>query len=779
MIGKTISHYRVTAELGRGGMGAVYQAEDTRLHRTVALKFLPAELTEDADARTRFVHEAQAASSLKHHHIGTIHDIDQSGDGRVFMCMDLYEGGSLKDRIAAGALDVDDALRLAAQVADGLSAAHEAGIVHRDIKPANILLTARGEAVIADFGLAKLSGRTQVTKTGTTVGTAAFMSPEQTQGATVDHRSDTWSLGVVLYQMLTGKLPFQGDHDAALAYGIVNADPPPLSVHRADVPSDVQPIIDKCLAKNPADRYQSAAELRDEIRAVVPAAPSSGGTQTVKNGQRKRNLALGVASILFGIAVVVIAVRFLVPESVVVPNGKPRLAVLPFDNLGTPEDEYFADGMTDELISRLGHINSLTVISRTSVMGYKGTGKSISEIADELAVDAVVEGSVLLIGGRVRITTRLIDARNDDLKWSNTYERPTTDIFVTQSNVALSVVDGLKATLTPQEAERLETPGTENVEAYNLYLKGSYFANKHTEEGFHTAIEYYEQAIAIDPHFAQPYFGLAGCYRSLPIYGHMAPEEALPIARRYAQKALDIDPNSASALYSLVRLRELDADWDIEEIENGFRRVIELYPSHVNAHGSYGFWLMRMNRCDEAAEEMKRSRELSPLNTLIHQNSGEVLYYCRRYEESIKASRLAIELDPDHLQAHLFLGLALFATGKREEAVTEVNRSRSSSPDVATWIGAAYGSMGMRDEALAVLNESLESIEEKWVSRFGIAVTYFSLGHNDEGFEWLQRAYDDRDPRLGYLGMHPAFDNVKSDPRYLKWCDRLQLNCKN
>jgi tetratricopeptide (TPR) repeat protein len=435
--------------------------------------------------------------------------------------------------------------------------------------------------------------------------------------------------------------------------------------------------------------------------------------------------------------------------------------------------------MTDELISQLGQINSLTVISRTSSMGYKGTVKTISEIADELAVDAVVEGSVLLIGNRVRIAARLIDARNDDLKWSDTYERPTTDIFVVHSKVSLSVVDGLKTTLTQQESERLETPGTENVEAYSLYLKGTYFAHKHTEEGFNAAIKYYEEAIAIDPHFAQPYFGLSGCYRSLPVYGHMAPEEAFPIAKRHAQKALDIDPNCASALYNLVRLRELDSEQDLEGIENGYRKIIELYPSHANAHSSYGFWLMWMNRCDEAAEEMKRSSEISPLNALIHQNTGEVLYYCRRSEESIKASRLAIEMDPEQLQAHLFLGLALYATGKRDEAVTEVNRSRSSRPDVATWIGAAYGLMGMTDEAIAVLNESLESMEEQWVSRFGIAITYFSLGQNDEGFEWLERAYDDRDPRLPYLGMHPAFDNVKSDPRYLEWCDRLKLVCRN
>jgi len=307
MIGKTVSHYSITAELGRGGMGVVYQAEHTRLRQPVALKFLPAELTADKDSRTRFVHEAQAASSLKHHHVCTIHDIDETDDGQLFICMDLYEGGSLKDRVAGGAMAVDEALKLAAQVADGLSAAHEAGIVHRDIKPANILLTQKGEAVIADFGLAKLSDWTNVTKTGSTVGTAVYMSPEQAQGGNVDHRSDIWSLGVMLYQMLTGVLPFEAGHNAAIAYSIVNTDPAPLSVHRADIPADVQPIIDRCLAKNPADRYPSAAELRDDLKALRSGGDSSSSSSTVSARTQKRNLIVGIMSIILGIVVVIMA----------------------------------------------------------------------------------------------------------------------------------------------------------------------------------------------------------------------------------------------------------------------------------------------------------------------------------------------------------------------------------------------------------------------------------------------------------------------------------------
>ena len=398
MIGSTVSHYRITAEIGRGGMGAVYQAEDTRLRRTVALKFLPAELSRDADAKTRFVHEAQAASSLKHHHIGTIHDIDQSDDGRMFICMDLYEGGSLKDRVAGGALDVHDALKLAAQVADGLSAAHEAGIVHRDIKPANILLNARGEAVIADFGLAKLSGRTQVTKTGTTVGTAAYMSPEQTQGATVDHRSDIWSLGVVLYQMLTGKLPFQGDHDAAVAYSIVNIDPTPLSVHRADVPGDVQPIINKCLAKNPADRYQSAAVLRDDLNSLRGEVTNGqrGATRPSRTSWPKRRAWIAAAVVLI---VVAAGVYKFYPRPV---QAKQAIAVVDFQDLTGGQDPALPAGITSLVNAGLIEDSPIRVISTSRLLDLRRRlfEESTGPISRDQAIEVARQSgaSVLLVG---------------------------------------------------------------------------------------------------------------------------------------------------------------------------------------------------------------------------------------------------------------------------------------------------------------------------------------------------------------------------------------------
>ncbi|MCH7549431.1 MAG: protein kinase, partial [Candidatus Krumholzibacteriota bacterium] len=433
MIGQTISHYRVLEKFGEGGMGVIYKAEDTRLRRTVALKFLPPELTRDERAKKRFVHEARAASALQHNNICTIHEIDETPDGQLFICMDWYEGETLKEKIAGGPLAVDDAIDSMIQAAEGLAKAHERGLVHRDIKSANLVITSDGVVKILDFGLAKLAGQSKITKTGATVGTVAFMSPEQARGEDVDHRTDIWSLGVVIYEMLTGRLPFRGDHELAVTYQIVHEDLEPVSDLRPEIPPELERIVVKCLEKNPSDRYQNL----DEVLADLGRMKGIPVEKPVKSPLR---YAVPVLVVLAAALLVVILTPFELSINPDEGTREIRLAVLPFVNLGEPDDEYFADGITDEIISKLAVIQGLSVISRTSSMKYKHSDKGLREIGRELGVDYVLEGTIRWDKSgeseRVRITPQLINVSDDSHLWAENYERAMTQIFVVQSDIA-------------------------------------------------------------------------------------------------------------------------------------------------------------------------------------------------------------------------------------------------------------------------------------------------------------------------------------------------------
>ncbi len=561
MIGKTISHYKILEKLGEGGMGVVYKAQDTKLDRYVALKFLPPHLGQSEEEKKRFIHEAKAASALDHNNICTIHEIDETEDGQMFIAMAYYQGESLKQKIESGPLRLEEAIDVAIQIAQGLSKAHAREIVHRDIKPANVMVTEDGVVKIVDFGLAKLRGRTQLTKEGSTLGTAAYMSPEQTQGIELDQRTDIWALGVVLYEMITGKQPFQGDYDQAVMYSILHEEPEPMTGLRTGIPMELERITNKCLAKEADERYQHIDEILVDLKSLHRELDS---TQTkarpgkAKTAQRNRAYFFGsVASCI--ILVLTVAFFFLPSKSVSV--SRKSVAVLFFDNLSPdPDNEYFSDGVSEDIRTLLSQVADLTVISRTAVIGYKNSAKRVQEIGKELRVDAILDGSVRREGNQVRIACQLVDARTAESIWAENYDRELKNIFEVQSSVAKLVVAALKAELSPTVRKRIEKKPTENLQAYAYLLQGRRILAR-TWEDNKKAIELLKKAIKLDPNFAEAYATLARCYYRRTYFGlATAPTALLDSAIATSQKAIALDPELALGYFALGSAFQLNRD---------------------------------------------------------------------------------------------------------------------------------------------------------------------------------------------------------------------------
>ncbi|MDH3217276.1 MAG: protein kinase, partial [Candidatus Krumholzibacteria bacterium] len=571
MIGKTISHYKILEKLGEGGMGVVYKAEDTKLKRHVALKFLPPQLTADKEMVIRFEREAQAAAALSHPHIITIYEIGEFED-QVYICMEYVDGDTLREFMAGKPLPLDRALEIASQVAEGLSKAHQADIVHRDLKPDNILIDSDGRVKIVDFGLAKLRGVTQITKEASTVGTVAYMSPEQARAMDVDRRTDIWALGVILYEMITGRAPFMGERTENIQYAIVNEKPDAITGLRTGVPVKLEGLIDKAMAKRADERYPHVEDLLVDLRVIqksqVSGVPADSGVRAAP--ARKRRFPLFTA-----IAVLVIAVLFVWNYFSTKPvSGTDSIAVLPLENLsGDPAQEYFTDGMTEALISNLARVGALKVISRTSVMKYKNTDKSLREISKELGVSTVVEGSVLWAEGRVRITAQLIDAASDRHLWARDYERDVSDVIALQGEVARAITDEIRVKLTPQEEERLAQTGKVDPKAYRLYLQGRFHWNTRSREGLARSIELFGQAIKIDPQYALAHVALAEAYVVSADWGFVTSREGYSQGKQLAHRALAIDPSLAEAVSALAYISYV-YDWDWQSAEAGFKRAL-------------------------------------------------------------------------------------------------------------------------------------------------------------------------------------------------------------
>jgi eukaryotic-like serine/threonine-protein kinase len=742
MIGKTISHYKILEKLGEGGMGVVYKAQDTKLDRIVALKFLPKSLLCDSQAKSRFAQEAKAASALDHPNIATIYEIDEV-EGKCFISMAYVEGKSLKELLKEKSFSIEEILNIAIQMAEGLNAAHKKSIVHRDIKSDNLMLTDDGLVKIMDFGLAKLRGVSRVTKEGTTLGTMPYMSPEQARGEEIDHRTDIWSLGIVLYETITGQLPFKSEYEQAVVYAILNEEPKSMMESRAEIPPELEQIVEKTLVKNRDSRYQNTADILTGLRKLKKELES-----------------------------------IILKEQPSTKKPQPSIAVLPFTNLSADkEQEYFCDGMAEEIINALSQVEGLHVVARTSAFFFRGKEIDIREIGRKLNVETVMEGSVRKARNRLRITAQLVNVADGYHLWSERYDREIEDVFAIQDEISLAIVDKLKVKLLKEEKAKLVKRFTDDQEAYNLYLKGRYFWNKRYEGGLQKGIECFQQAINKDPLYALAYAGIADCYVLLGHFGWLPPKEAYPRARAAAEKALEIDDTLAEAHTSMGWVRTFyDWDWAAAEVE--FKRALDLNPNYATGHEWYGVSLAPMRRFDEGTVSLKRALELDPLSLMINSVYGLGLYWERRYDEALDQYRKTIEMDPNFSLVYLFLAWTYSAKATWEEAIVASNKfitlSQGSPFGVGT-LGSVYAMSGQRYKALKMLDRLNELSQERYVSPFYRAIIYMGLGDKDQAFEHLEKAYLERESWMATLETFPLLDSLRSDPRFITLLKKMGL----
>jgi eukaryotic-like serine/threonine-protein kinase len=767
MIGRQLSHYRVVEKLGAGGMGEVYRARDERLDRDVALKVLPANAFEDESARRRFRREATALSRLNHPNIATIHDFDHE-QGVDFLVMEYVDGTTLRERLERGALSAGDVASLGAEIAAALEEAHEHGVVHRDLKPANIALTRRGQVKVLDFGLARLRGPvddavTTESRTHGLVGTLPYMAPETLRGAAPDHRADIYALGVVLYELATGRRPFEQTLSTALADDILHQDPTPPGRLGADLPRWLEHLILRCLEKSPERRYQTAREIRV---ALQRGAAQAGGPSVLRSVRRRWRVTLGAALLamtLGGIATLtgLLETRRLSTRV----EGKVMLAVLPFENLSPdPEQEYFSAGLTEELIAQLGQLNPerLGVIARTSAALYRSGGKPASEIGRELGAQYLLEGSVRSDGGAVRITAQLVQVADQTQLWAGSYERALTSIFSIQSDVARKVTTSLAIELLPSGEALLDHKPTDDFAAHEAYLKGRYHWSRRTPEDFEQALAHFEHAITLDPAYARAYSGLADTYILLASYSLVPKAEARAKAAEYARQGLALDETLAEAHTSLAAVLT-NPHGDLAMAEREFRRAIELNPSYSLAHQWFSALLSRTGRVEEAISEALTARSLDPLNPRSNVDVSRAYYNAHQYQKALDECRRARRLDPDFPATHSMLGLISLELGRYDEAIEEIARGAPSTTP-SLWLGHALARAGRRDEARRELAkwEALWNTERAASAPGAIAAIHIGLGDTDGALEWLEKAPEEVADELQF----PYFDPLRSEPRF-------------
>ncbi len=744
MLGRTISHYRITGQLGAGGMGIVYRAEDTQLGREVAIKFLLSGPSVTDEVRERFITEARAAAALNHPNIATVHGIGQEGDS-AFIVMELVDGVELKDLIKSGEIDVDRAFELALQIADGLRAAHREGIVHRDVKSSNIMVLPDGRAKILDFGLARMEGGTMMTSMGMSMGTVAYMSPEQARGEEVDQRTDIWAFGVVLYEMLTGRMPFPGAYEQSVMYAIFNEEPEPLTEVEEVVGDAFGPIVGKLLAKDPVQRYASMDEVIGDLKSLLGGEPAS-------------------------------VTKSMVRPAVAEPASEagPSIAVLPFVDMSRDGDqEYFCDGVAEELIDVLSQVDAWRVVSRTSTFSFKGQEVDVRDVGAKLAASHILEGSVRKAGTRVRITTRLSAVADGYQLWSEKYDGELDDIFDIQDRIAHAVLEKLKVSFGESADEGPARPlvrrSTDDMEAYNLYLQARFHMNKRTEGDLKAAIELCEQAISLDPSFAPPHAGMADALVLLSVQGGAKPADAIPRAKAAAQKAIALDESLAEAHTSLGTILAA-FEWNQKEAEKSFERATRLNPSYATGHQWYALWcLMPQRRFDECVREYRHAIQLDPLSHVLSAGLGWMMYLARDYAEAETQLRRTLDAQPDFVMAHDLLGQTLAQTGRLDEAIEELEKSVSLSKrrSLSLAILAYLYGLAQRDGQLFVLRSEIEArLAAGYVSPYDMALVQCGLENDAEAVEYLKVALQQRNPWLLLIGVEPMWDRMRGDPAF-------------
>lgn len=748
---QAIGHYQILRMLGKGGMGEVWLAQDTKLDRYVAIKLLPARFTGDANLVRRFVQEAKAASSLNHPNILTIYEIGQQA-GTHFIATEYVEGQTLRQKIRDANLTLNESLSAVSQIASALATAHDAGIVHRDIKPENVMLRPDGLVKVLDFGLAKLTPPTDmvdskantleagITTPGMILGTVRYMSPEQARGLPVDNRTDIFSLGVMLYEMVAHKPPFTGDTPADVIAAIIEREPQPLAGLIPDAPDSLEQIVGKALSKNRNERYRTIRDLLKDLQALQQEIEIGASQSQLFTTGRRRAMVM------------------------------PSIAVLPFADMSAEKDqEYFCEGMAEEVINALAQIEGLRVVARSSAFQFRGKDHDIREVGEKLSVTSVLEGSVRRAGSRLRVAAHLINVADGFQVWSERYDCEMKDVFDIQDEISRAIVQALKLKLIGDQQQQLVRRYTDNIEAYQLYLKGRYHWNRRVPGSVGKAMEFFKLALDEDPNYAPAYAGLADCYILPGYYALAAPKDVMPLGKAAALKALEIDPNLAEAHASLGAVSALyEFNW--AEAEAYFRRALEENPSYSIARYWYAiFGLAPLGRLDEALREAKKGRELDPLSPPPSSAVGMMACYQHDYDRAIRELQKTLDLDPNFVIAHFYLGKIHFEQGRIEEGRAALQKARDvmgDTPIVIGVLGYYLAANGDRDGAMKLLDLLNGYSAQQYVPAQPYALIYSGLGENDLAFEWLDKAFEEQSSLLIWLKVDPTFNKLRSDPRF-------------